>query len=144
MIQRISNKLKVRAVFISRSTPRKTCPISIEEWSSTGQELCLWNALWMWKKVRWRKPLCIRITEHKMNVRDGETEYLRIGEPLRPEPRIMQWDRAKIIHEKERPRAGSLRGPVSMPLSKPRVDINPIWVSILKKELKTLVWYIHF
>ena len=88
-----------------------------------------------------KRPLNVRIKEHRDNTRKGLTEKSKIAQHCWSESHKMCWDEARIIHRephfyKRKVIEASYIKLADQPISQSSVEIRPLWLPLLRKELK--------
>ena len=89
-----------------------------------------------------KRPFNVRLKEHISNVRKGNTEESRIADHAWSEDHRMNWEKAKIIHHGEKNYfkrkliEASFMSLAKNPISKPSVEIKPLWLPLIREELE--------
>jgi len=87
------------------------------------------------------RTLQTRVREHKACVKKGETEKSRLADHAWSEQHHIQWDKARVIHKEEGFKKRKLKEATFMaltqnPISQPSMDMDPIWLPILRENVK--------
>ena len=83
-----------------------------------------------------------KVNEHKRNTTNGERDKSKIAEHSWEQKHRFQWDKASIISKEENSRIRKLKESVFIHctdhvISQPSIDVSPIWLPIIKPEIKT-------
>ena len=78
---------------------------------------------------------------HTYNTTNGEIVKSKIAERSWEQKLRFQWDKTSIISKEENSRTGKLKESAFIHytdhvISQPSIDINPIWLPIIKPEIK--------
>ncbi len=143
-LRRLARKFKVRTAFRTQNTLRqslvKTKPRNVTQESKN----CVYSIKCSCDREyigETKRPLSIRVKEHKENTRKGFTEQSKIAQHCWSENHTMNWDQASIIHRephffKRKLIEASYIKLADRPISQASVEIRPLWLPIIKNELK--------
>ena len=88
-----------------------------------------------------RRPLLTRVNEHKRNTTNGEIDKSKIAKHSWEQKHRFQWDKASIINKEANSRIRKLKESAFIHCTdrviiQPSNDISPIWLPIIRPEIK--------
>ena len=91
-----------------------------------------------------KRPLRVRLEEHKRNVKLGYTDKSRIADHVWAEDHKMSWDEAKILNRepnqfKRKYKEASYMSMSKNHISQPSLDIKPLWLPLIREELNNTI-----
>src|SRR5204863_488936 len=144
-IRRVARKFKVRTAFKTQNTLRQ-CLVKTKPKNGTqGSKNCVYrincNSCSRPYYGETKRPLNVRIKEHRENTRKGLVDKSKIAQHCWSENHQMNFDEAKIVHRephffKRKLIEASYIKLADQPISQSSVEIRPLWLPILNKELK--------
>lgn len=144
-IRRVARKFKIRTAFKTQNTLRQ-CLVKTKPKNGTqDSKNCIYRinckncARPYYGETK--RPLNTRIKEHRENTKKGLVDKSKIAQHCWSENHHMDFEEAKIIHRephffKRKLIEASYIKLADQPISQSSVEIRPIWLPILKKELK--------
>jgi len=88
------------------------------------------------------RPLSVRIGEHKINLKNGLLDKSKLAQHAFEEGHQISWNEAKILQIERNSRSrkykeSALMACMNNPISQPSLEISPIWIPLIKKEINT-------
>lgn len=143
-IRRLGRNFNVRTAFKTHSTLRQSLVKTKPRNGTQESKNCIYSIKCSCSREyigETKRPLNIRIKEHKENTRKGLTDKSKIAQHCWSENHNMCWNEASIIHRESHPYKrkiieASYIKLADQPISQSSIEIRPLWLPILKKELK--------
>lgn len=143
-IRRIARKYKIKTSFKSDNTLRQ----HLTKVKPRNEEQASKNCIYSIKCEcegeyigETKRPLKVRINEHKRNTKNGETTYSKLAKHAWENEHKFKWEEAKILHHethyyKRKFVEGALIKLHDNPISQSSIEVRPLWVPLLKKHLE--------
>ena len=143
-IRRVGRKYKIRTAFKTQNTLRQSLVKTRPKNGTQDSKNCIYSIKCSCSREyigETKRPLNVRINEHKQNTRQGLIDKSKIANHCWSENHNMIWEDARIIHRephyfKRKLIEASFMKITDQPISQPSVDIRPLWLPIIKNELK--------
>jgi len=144
-IRRVARKYKIRTAFKTQNTLRQSLVKTKPKNGTQGTKNCVYRINCSDCSRPYygetKRPLNIRIKEHRDNTRKGLVDKSKIAHHCWSENHQMNFNEAKIVHRephffKRKLIEASYIKLSDQPISQSSVEIRPLWLPILNKELK--------
>lgn len=143
-VRRVARKYKICTAFKTRNTIRQHLVQTKPKNGTQDTKNCIYSIKCECNRQyigETKRPLNIRIKEHKNNVRLGLVDKSKIAEHIWSENHKFNWEEAKIIHResnlyKRKIIEASYIKLTDNPISQSSIEVRPLWLPLLKKELK--------
>jgi predicted GIY-YIG superfamily endonuclease/uncharacterized protein (UPF0335 family) len=143
-IRRVGRKFNIRTAFKTQNTLRQSLVKTKPRNGTQESKNCVYSIKCSCSREyigETKRPLNVRIKEHKENTKKGLTEKSKIAQHCWSENHNMLWDEASIIHRephfyKRKVIEASYIKLADQPISQSSVEIRPLWLPVLKNELK--------
>lgn len=143
-IRRVARKYKIKTAFKSDNTLRQHLTKVKPKCDEQASKNCIYSIKCECEGEyigETKRPLKVRITEHKRNTKNGETTSSKLAKHAWENDHKFKWEEAKILHHeshyyKRKFVEGALIKLHEKPISQSSIDVRPLWIPLLKQHFK--------